>query len=109
MGQNEAEIPFNYTDPKDVYSGRKTATRRAHRYGAGRGMKMRAVFKEYRIVDLSIIAVYNQKLGEMTEEDAGKEGYGSLAAFRRAWVEIHPRRGWNPEENVWVIEWKKPK
>jgi hypothetical protein len=72
-------------------------------------MKMRAVFREYSIVDLSIIAVYSQKLGKMTEEDAGKEGYASLAAFREAWVEIHPGWEWNPEENVWVIEWKKPK
>jgi hypothetical protein len=32
MSYDEVEIPFNYTEPRDVYSGRKTATRRTERY-----------------------------------------------------------------------------
>lgn len=45
----------------------------------------------------------------MSENDAEKEGYESLADFKKAWIQTHPRRGWDPEQNVWVIEWKKPK
>jgi len=109
MSGSEAVIPFNYTEPQKVYSGRKTATRRTKTYGAKAGMKMRAVFRSYNIVDLQITAVYNQKLEDMSEEDAEREGYGCLHAFKAAWVEIHPQQGWDPEQNVWVIEWKKPK
>jgi len=74
-------------------------------YGAEAGMKMRAVVRDYNIVDLRIIAVYNQKLGDMSEDDAKREGYRSLDAFRKAWVEIQPGHGWDPEQDVWVIEW----
>ncbi len=68
-------------------------------------MKMRAVFHNYNIVDLHITAVYNQKLKDMSEDDAKREGYQSLDAFKNAWVEIYPGHGWDPEQNVWVIEW----
>jgi hypothetical protein len=109
MSDSEVEIPFNYTEPRDVYSGRKTATRRTERYRAKAGMRMRAVFRTYSIVDLHITAVYNQKLGDMSEDDAKREGYRSLDAFKKAWVQTHPGGGWDPEQNVWAIEWKKPK
>lgn len=108
MNWIEVEIPFNYTDPKDVYSGKKTATRRSKRYDAKAGMRMRAVFRTYSIVDLQITAVYDQKLKDMNDDDAKREGYECMAAFRETWAESHPRRGWDPEQNVWVIEWKKP-
>lgn len=107
MNLSEVEIPFNYTKPQEIYLGRKTATRRAKRYDAEVGMRMRAVFPSYDIVDLRITAVYNQKLGDMSEDDANREGYQCLDNFKEAWVETHPRQGWDPEQNVWVIEWKK--
>jgi hypothetical protein len=105
---SDIEIPFKHTNPQDVYSGKKTATRRTDTYGAERGKRMGAVFPTYRIVDLLIVAVYDQKLGDMDEEDAKREGYESLDAFKKAWAQIHPRRGWDPEQTVWVIEWRKP-
>ncbi len=106
MNRNEIEIPFDFTEGQDVYSGRKTATRRVERHGAEAGMKMRAVFRDYSIVDLHITSVYNQRLGDMSEDDAKREGCESLDAFKKAWIEHH--RGWDPEQSVWVIEWKKP-
>jgi len=105
MRRDEARIPFSCTEGRDVYSGRKRATRRAERYGAEAGIKMRAVVRDYNIVDLRIIAVYNQKLGDMSEDDAKREGYRSLDAFRKAWVEVQPGHGWDPKQDVWVIEW----
>ena len=108
MTWSEVEIPFSDTSPMEVYSGRKTATRRTQRYGAEVGMRMRAVFPSYSIVDLHITAVYNQKLGDMDEDDAKREGYQCLDTFKDAWVETHPREGWDPEQSVWVIEWKNP-
>ena len=105
MNRGEVEIPFNCREGRDVYSGRKRATRRVERYGAEAGMKMRAVVRDYNIVDLHIVAVYNQKLGDMSEDDAKREGFQSLAAFKKARVEVHPGHGWDPEQDVWVIEW----
>ena len=108
MNASEVEIPFTYTSPREVYSGRKTATRRIQRYPAEVGMRMRAVFPSYSIVDLHITAVYSQKLGDMSEDDAKREGYQCLDTFKKAWAQTHPREGWDGERNVWVIEWKKP-
>ena len=96
------------TRPQDIYSGARTAVRQIHRQGAKVGMRMRAVFKTYNIVDLRITAVYNQRLGEMNDDDAQKEGYESLDLFKEAWNQRHPVRGWSPEQSIWVIEWKKP-
>ena len=108
MGRNEVEIQFNYIRPRDIYSGIKTAVRQTTRQGAEAGMKMRAVFKSYNIVDLKITAVYNQRLGDVSDDDARKEGYESLDQFKEAWNLRHPWQGWNPEQDIWVIEWKKP-
>ena len=108
MGSNEVEIQFNDSESRGIYSGSKTAVRQTHREGAEVGMRMRAVFKSYSIVDLRIIAVYNQRLGDVSDDDARKEGYESLELFKEAWDQTHPLRGWNPEQNIWVIEWKKP-
>ena len=70
MDGREVEIPFSHISPREVYLGRRPAIRRTQRYGAEVGMRMRAVFPGYSIVDLHITAVYNQKLGDMSEEDA---------------------------------------
>ena len=35
--KSEISIPFNFTKPEDILSGRKTATRRATGYGAKPG------------------------------------------------------------------------
>ena len=108
MDQKEVEIRFDKINPIDIYSGSKTAVRHLHRHGAKVGMRMRAVFKSYSIVDLNITAVYNQKLGEINDDDARKEGYESLNQFKEAWNQNHPVRKWNPEQDIWVIEWKRP-
>jgi hypothetical protein len=108
MSQKEVEIQFDNTKPLDIYSGNKTAVRQQHRNGAKAGMRLRAVFKSFSIVDLIITTVYNQRLGEMNDDDAQKEGYESLNQFKKAWNQEHPLRKWNPEQNIWVIEWKNP-
>ena len=71
-------------------------------------MRMRAVFPGYIIVDLHINALCNQRLGNMSEEDAKREGYRCLEDFKDAWIQTHPQRGWDPVQDVWIIEWKKP-
>ena len=40
----------------------------------------------------------------MTEEDAKAEGFNSLEEFKKVWIEIHGY--WDPDEEVWVYEFK---
>lgn len=51
---------------------------------------------------IRVIDVYEQLLGEMTEEDAVREGGYTLDEFREKWEEIND--GWDPEQLVWVVE-----
>ena len=99
--KSEISIPFNFTKPEDILSGRKTATRRATAYGAKPG----DIFSAGRIGSFRITAVYRQQLGDMTEEDAKKEGCDSLKDFKALWQRMHPRLGWEDKWHVSVIEW----
>lgn len=46
--------------------------------------------------------IYDEPLGEMTDEDARKEGdYENVEEFKESWIEING--GWDPEEVVAVV------
>ncbi len=49
---------------------------------------------------------FHQKLGDISLEDAKKEGYNSLEEFRRAWEEIHGKGSWNPKQVATVYEFR---
>ena len=85
-------------DVEKVIKGIKTATRRNGRY-ADIGETMELKDKKFRVDN-----VYKQKLGELTDEDANREGYDSLAAYKEAILSIHPGMPWLPEMEVWVHE-----
>lgn len=85
-------------DVEKVLNGIKTATRRNGRY-ADIGETMELKDKKFRIDN-----VYKQKLGELTDEDANREGYDSLSAYKEAILAIHPGMPWLPEMEVWVHE-----
>jgi hypothetical protein len=46
---------------------------------------------------------FNQKLGDMTEQDAKAEGLDSLAEFKKEWEKIS-QEPWNPERVVTVYD-----
>ncbi len=50
MSRGEVEIPFNRTEGRDVYSGRKRARRRGERYGAEAGMMRKSWIPRGRLV-----------------------------------------------------------
>ncbi|MGP4042166.1 ASCH domain-containing protein [Gracilibacillus sp. D59] len=85
-------------DVDKVLKGIKSATRRNGRY-ADIGEMMELKDKKFRIDN-----VYKQKLGELTDEDANREGYESLEAYKQAILSIHPNMPWLPEMEVWVHE-----
>lgn len=48
-----------------------------------------------------IVEVFKATLAEVAEHHE-REGFRSKEAFIARWRELHPRRGYDPEERVWV-------
>ncbi len=89
------------TKPRDVekvINGQKTATRRNGRY-ADIGEIMNLNSQQFEIKK-----VFTQKLGEVTDDDARKEGYENLEAYKQSILSLHPGMRWAPKMEVWVHE-----
>jgi hypothetical protein len=89
-----------------VLEGKKTQTRRTHR-------RMWTVGKAYSIRDrlfakteakILILRRFGQRLEEISEEDAIKEGFNNKTEFLKAWNEIYGKIDEN--EVVVVYEFK---
>lgn len=91
------------TDVEKVLTGTKTATRRNGRY-ADIGEVMDLEDRQF-VVD----RVYRQQLGELTDADAKREGFGSLEDYKNSILELHPGMPWVPKMNVWVHEFSPVK
>lgn len=87
--------------------GKKTATRRTSgRHHVGHTEAIRCWIFEKGLARIRILRKYRQRLGDMTEEDARKEGGYTLAEFPAAWREIYGHESWDPAKEVWVYEYK---
>lgn len=53
---------------------------------------------------IQISKVYTQRLGQMIAADAKKEGEYTLQEFKKAWIDVNPKIGWNPSVEVSVVE-----
>ncbi|MDS0243131.1 MULTISPECIES: ASCH domain-containing protein [unclassified Haloferax] len=97
---------------EQIRSGEKTATRRDwSRKSAKEGgvyMATTSLFTSHDECDCYIRAtsVEQQTLGDMTEEDAQKEGGYTLAEFRETWEAINGEGSWNPGAEVWIVEFE---
>ena len=87
-----------------ILDGTKTATRRVSRPMVKRGgvYNLRTDFFTYIPHLIQIESLYEQKLGEMSEEDVRREGYPTFEEFRDDWVKLY--RMWVPDMYVWVVE-----
>ena len=92
---------------KLILEGKKTVTRRRRRYKLKAGDVV-AVKRSYFTKDVEcyirVTRVYFQKLKEMTDDDARKEGISDLNEFKKLWAEIYGY--WDEEEEVEVIEFE---
>jgi len=87
-----------------VLSGRKTQTRRRHKNPLKED-KIYAIKRSWYESTgnyIRITKIYSQKLGDVTPEEAEKEGFRSVEQFTRAWTRING--DWNPDEIVTVYE-----
>ncbi|HAQ07317.1 MAG TPA: hypothetical protein DCR24_07280 [Bacillus bacterium] len=85
-------------DVNKVLEGKKTATRRNGRY-ADVGEIMELNGKKF-VVD----NVYSQSLGELTDEDARREGFETVEEYKQSILSYHPGIPWLPQMRVWVHE-----
>lgn len=81
-----------------VKTGKKRAVRRSNRF-AEIGDQFEVDGQLFEMVN-----VYQQQLGDVTEEDAWKEGFESLDAYKESITSIHEDAVWVPKLKVWVHE-----
>jgi len=54
---------------------------------------------------IEITGIYQERLGQMTAEDALAEGFASLEEFQQTWIQIHGH--YDPNQSVWVVTFVK--
>lgn len=87
-------------DLQRVLNGEKTATRRNGRY-ADVGEIMEHEGKQFEVYK-----VYQQPLGELTDEDAKREGFPDMESYKQYILSMHPGMPWIPQAKVWVHEFR---
>jgi hypothetical protein len=100
---------FNKDLLEMVLSGRKTQTRRRHKHPLKEKQKYVVKRNWYKNTEqyIQIKKVYPQKLGDVTQEEARKEGFSGLDEFREAWIRING--SWDPDMVVTVYEFELAK
>lgn len=90
------EIPFREDMRQAIADGAKSCTSRNKRYGEI-GDTFEVDGRAYRLT-----SVRRYSLGAVAARLFALEGTYSAKDFERLWVEIHPRKGWDPEQLVWT-------
>ena len=75
-------------------------------YQVGENVGIRAGYAKPCAV-VTIKKRFQQRLGDLTEEEARKEGFSSVEEFKQQWETLY--RSWNPEELVWAYEFELAK
>lgn len=101
--EKPALLPFSKKHAEDIKEGIKTQTARK---GLDPKIKLGSVVRAAitHFADLKITEVYKKKLGDFNEEDAKREGGYTLEEFKEVWKKFHGE--WNPNESVYVIQFK---
>lgn len=89
-----------------VLSGLKTQTRRLHKHTLkeGRIYSLKRTWIKTTGKYIKITRVSHQKLGDITEDEAEKEGFSSIEEFRKAWIRING--SWVPDMEVVVYDFE---
>jgi hypothetical protein len=90
------DIPFNDWSEERLQEGRKTATTRTKRYGDP-GDRFRAAGHVYELTHVVTVP-----LGIVAEQFHDLEGARTTAAFVEVWEDIHYRRGFERDWEVWL-------
>jgi hypothetical protein len=100
------ELKFKDEFTPLILRGIKTQTARTTTKGIHIGDIVDAVDHNGPFACLRIKSVCQKMLVQFDEEDAKREGCIDLADFRRVWEQLHPRKGWNGVQVVYVFQWQ---
>ena len=89
-------IPFLPEFREAVRSGLKTMTTRTKPYGKAGDLLQGPDCR------LLLIAVDETRLALVANFCFSQEGFDSTEDFETAWAKIHPRRGYQPNQEVWL-------
>ncbi len=92
----KVKIPFQEEFRDRMLDGKKTCTSRTKRYGEV-GDTFEAFGAELRIAITHKHPLYN--VADILYE---QEGFDTPEEFKACWIKLHPRRGFDPEQKVWV-------
>ena len=99
-------LPFSKVHGDAILKGVKSQTsRKTKDPRLQTGVVVRAQITHF--ADLEIANIYRKKLGDFDDEDARREGGYTLEEFKEVWKELHGE--WNPNESVYVIQFKLAK
>lgn len=90
-----------------ILAGTKTQTRRtgSKRWKIGSIHQAKTSYaKDAVFAKLRIVAIRQEKLGEMTEADAVAEGFSCVMAFQNAFRSMYGT--WDADQLVWVIDFE---
>lgn len=89
-----------------ILEGVKTQTRRRHKrpLKVGRVYDFKKDWYHSTGIKIKITKVYSQRLGDITPEEAQKEGRYTISEFVYVWMRINGV--WDPDEVVWVYEFR---
>ena len=93
---------------RKVLSGDKTQTRRSHKYTwtIGKTYCIRDRWFSKAQGHIIITRKFKQHLGDISPEDAKKEGFNSIEDFKQEWKKIFGESSWNPDKIVTCYEFK---
>lgn len=101
METDKFDIQQLVTIPEDIEkirTGKKRLIRRNDRY-ADEGEQLKLSGRTFIVNH-----VYEQKLRDVTEEQAKQEGYRSLNEYKEGITSIHHSVVWDPEQTIWAHE-----
>lgn len=94
-----------------MLDGTKVQTRRTHKHTwkIGKTYSIRDKWFSKPQGHILITRKFKQRLSDITEEDAKKEGFTGIEEFKQAWTEIYGPGSWNPNLIVTAYEYKLKK
>lgn len=94
-------FPFGADFKDAMLNGIKTMTSRNKKYG-GKGDTFE-IFGE----TFTLLEVFQQSLESIKNNNYKEEGFEKPKEFEDIWVKLHPRKGWIPEQMVYVHRFQK--